>query len=241
MQITGLTDKGIVRDENQDSLVYGYVGEKMMYAAVFDGMGGAKAGKFASTTAANIFEQSIKRADVDALAAFPSRGISSIIEDINSALFEQGSSNIDFSGMGTTCVATILFNGLGVVANVGDSRAYLIDKKSCTQLTTDHSVVQVLVEMGEISSDQAMVHPQRNVITRALGTDDDIRIDVFEADVRGKWLVLCSDGLHNYFSGEELIKYVTGYSDEKACRKLIEEACNRGGRDNISIIIINCG
>ena len=143
--------------------------------------------------------------------------------------------------MGTTCVAAILSGGVGVVANVGDSRAYLIDGQQCRQVTRDHSVVQELVEMGEIDEDQAKKHPQRNVITRSLGPDDHTEIDLFEVDVRKKHLLLCSDGLHGYFSAEELFAYIsTGRSDEETCRLLVQEACARGGRDNITIILIHC-
>ena len=241
MQITGLTDKGLVRSENQDTFVYGYTANDTLYAGVFDGMGGAKAGKFASNMAASMFEQAIRTADPDRLAARPGRLVASSIEQINRRMYEYSAGQREFAGMGTTCVAAILSGGVGVVANVGDSRAYLIDGQQCRQVTRDHSVVQELVEVGEIDEDQAKKHPQRNVITRSLGPDDHTEIDLFEVDVRKKHLLLCSDGLHGYFSAEELFAYIsTGRSDEETCRLLVQEACARGGRDNITIILIHC-
>lgn len=179
--------------------------------------------------------------DPNRLATRPGRLVASAIEQINTRMYEYSVGQREFSGMGTTCVAAILNGGVGVVANVGDSRAYLIDGQRCRQVTRDHSVVQELVEMGEIDEDQAKKHPQRNVITRSLGPDDHTEIDLFEVDVRKKHLLLCSDGLHGYFSDEELFAYVsTGRSDEETCQVLVQEACARGGRDNITIILIHC-
>lgn len=241
MQITGLTDKGLVRSENQDTFIYGYTENNTLYAGVFDGMGGAKAGKFASNMAANMFEQAVRTADPKRLASAPGAFATAAIENINRKMYDYSAGQPDFSGMGTTCVAAILNDGVGIVANVGDSRAYLIDSQRCSQITRDHSVVQELVEMGEIDENQAKTHPHRNVITRSLGPDDHTEIDIFEVDVRKKRLLLCSDGLHGYFSNEELFAFVSaGENDEQTCKLLVQEACARGGRDNITVILIYC-
>lgn len=239
MKITGLTDKGKVRDENQDSFVYGFLDDSTVFAGVFDGMGGAKSGKYASTVAASGFEHKLKSTPIEVVKREPARVMADIIKEINYEMYEQSCTHEEFSGMGTTCVAALLINGRGYIANVGDSRAYLIDRKECLQITVDHSLVQGLVEMGTITAEQAKIHPHRNVITRALGTDSELEVDLFDTDVNNKKLLLCSDGLHGYFEPEQLQSVIMSVSDEDACEMLTAEAINLGGRDNITSVIIN--
>lgn len=239
MNITGLTDKGKVRDENQDAFVYGFLSDNFAYAACFDGMGGAKSGKYASTVAASTFEQKLKTTDLEQLMSSPGEMLTQIIQEINGSMYEQSCSNSDFRGMGTTCVAALIINSTAVIANVGDSRAYLFDRQECRQITVDHSLVQGLIDMGTLTPEQAKKHPHRNVITRAVGTDDELEVDIFEADVTGKKLMLCSDGLHGYFEPEYLQTIILSNSDEDACELLTQQAIAAGGRDNITIVIVN--
>lgn len=239
MKITGLTDKGKIRDENQDAFVYGFLDDHTVFAAVFDGMGGARSGKYASALASAGFETKIKATDLDTLKREPARTMSDIIKEINYEMYEQSCMHSELNGMGTTCVAALLINGKGYVANVGDSRAYLIDRRRCTQVTVDHSLVQGLIDMGKLTAEQAKVHPHRNVITRALGTDSELNVDLFDIDVNNKKLLLCSDGLHGYFEPDKLQSVIMSVSDEDACEMLTAEAISLGGRDNITSVIVS--
>lgn len=240
MNITGLTDKGKVRDENQDSFVYGFLNDSIAFAGVFDGMGGAKSGKYASTVAAGGFEQKLKAADIEKLKSSPGKILTEILQEINGSMYEQSRTNSEFHGMGTTAVAALFINGIATIANVGDSRAYILDRQECRQVTVDHSLVQGLIDMGTLTPEQAKKHPHRNVITRAMGTDDELEVDIFEEDVKNKKLLLCSDGLHGYFEPDYLQMIIMSNSDEDACELLTQQAIAAGGRDNITIVIVNC-
>ncbi len=240
MRIIGMTDKGIIRSENQDTFVHGQLAPDAVYAAVFDGMGGANAGKLASTMAGEMFEQAMQTAAPQAWQTDPESYMKELIGSINQSMFDRASGQYEYAGMGTTCAAVLLKDGEGVVANVGDSRVYLIDEDQCRQITRDHSVVAALVESGEISPEQAREHPQRNIITRALGTDGNLEVDAFPVIARGKRLLLCSDGLHGYFTPEQLRQIIMENPDKQAAKLLIEQACAQGGRDNITLVIINC-
>lgn len=238
MQIVGLTDKGVVRAENQDTFIHDKLSDNTVFAAVLDGMGGAKAGRYASTFSAETFSQLIKE-DPQAVINNPASQLFDILRQVNAIVYDKAVGHVEYDGMGTTFVGGVFTDGIGVIANIGDSRAYLIDEQDCRAVTHDHSFVAALVEMGEITSEEARVHPQRNVITRALGTDEGVEADLYPVDINGKCLLLCSDGLHGYFSEEELGQYVRNDAPEQACQRLIDEACARGGRDNITAIIID--
>ncbi len=238
MQIVGMTDKGVVRAENQDTFVHGTLSEQTVYAAVLDGMGGAKAGRFASTFAAETFVSALTE-DIKAVEDNPATTLHGILKEVNAIVYDKAVGHVEYDGMGTTFVGCVLTDGIGIIANIGDSRAYLIDKDSCKAITQDHSIVAALVALGEITDEEARVHPQRNVITRAIGTDDGVEADLYPVDINGKCLLLCSDGLHGYFTPSELGDYIRQYPPEEACCKLIKEACARGGRDNITVIIMD--
>jgi len=139
--------------------------------------------------------------------------------------------------MGTTLVACLLDErGKGVIANVGDSRAYLIDNEICH--TKDHSYVQELIDAGVISEEEALKHPMKNIISRAVGVEEEIKIDFYYVDIASKILLLCSDGLHDYISAKKISEIVKTYSNpEKAARKLVKEALRAGSEDNITVII----
>ena len=245
MKCFGLTDKGRVRKDNQDSFIIEKCEAKnCLIVGLCDGMGGAKAGGLASQLSNKAFVDFVYgklTSRVERVQNYKDM-LQSACDEANGVSYEYSKFDEAYNGMGTTIVGGVIKNsGKAHIINVGDSRAYLIDGQQCRQVTRDHSVVQELVEMGEIDEDQAKKHPQRNVITRSLGPDDHTEIDLFEVDVRKKHLLLCSDGLHGYFSAEELFAYIsTGRSDEETCRLLVQEACARGGRDNITIILIHC-
>lgn len=238
MQIVGMTDKGVVRAENQDTFVHDSLPNNSVFAAVLDGMGGAKAGRYASTFAAETFVGLLNQKSA-AVIENPATELYDILRQVNATVYDKATGHVEYSGMGTTFVGCVLTDGIGIIANIGDSRAYLIDDNTCKAITHDHSIVAALVELGEITAEEARVHPQRNVITRALGTDEDVEADLYPVNINGKVLLLCSDGLHGYFTEEELGDYVRRYPPQEACRRLIDEACARGGRDNITVIIMD--
>lgn len=238
MRIIGMTDKGVVRAENQDTFVHGSLSDNTVYAAVLDGMGGAKAGQYASTLAAETFV-AVLTENSTAVEESPATELHALLERVNLAVYSKATGHIEYDGMGTTFVGCVLTDGIGIIANIGDSRAYLIDETDCKVITHDHSIVAALVELGEITAEEARVHPQRNIITRAIGTDDDVEADLYPVDINNKVLLLCSDGLHGYFTDAELGDYVRNHQPEEACRLLIEQACKRGGRDNITVIIMD--
>lgn len=238
MKIVGLTDKGVVRAENQDTLIHDNLSDDTVFAAVLDGMGGAKAGRYASTFAAETFTR-LLREQAQPVIDHPATKLHEILCEVNAIVYDKAIGHVEYDGMGTTFVGGVFTDGIGVLANIGDSRAYLIDDQDCRAVTRDHSIVAALVELGEITEEEARVHPQRNVITRALGTDEGVEPDLYPIDVNGKVLLLCSDGLYGYFTNEELGDHIRRYSPEEACEKLVKEACQRGGRDNITAIIID--
>ena len=238
MRIVGMTDKGVVRAENQDTFVHGSLSDNTVYAAVLDGMGGAKAGQFASTFAAETFVGALTE-NPTAVEENPATQLHSLLGRVNMAVYQKSTGHVEYDGMGTTFVGCVLTDGIGIIANIGDSRAYLMDDESCKAVTQDHSIVAALVALGEITPEEARVHPQRNIITRAIGTDEGVEADLYPVDVNGKVLLLCSDGLHGYFTPEELGDMVRRSAPEEACRNLIAEACKRGGRDNITVIIMD--
>ncbi len=238
LQIAGVTDKGVVRLENQDTFVQGSLADDTVFAAVFDGMGGAKAGRYASTFASELFTKMLND-QASAVIENPAIELHEILKTVNEQVYEKSVGHVEYSGMGTTVVGCVLTNGIGIIANIGDSRAYLIDDESCKAITHDHSIVGALVELGEITPEEAKVHPQRNIITRAIGTDLDVEADLYPVNLNGKYLLLCSDGLHGYFTDDELGEYVRNHEPKEACELLVQEACKRGGRDNITVIILD--
>lgn len=238
MKIVGITDKGVVRAENQDTFIHDNLSDDTVFAAVLDGMGGAKAGRYASTFAAETFARLLQE-KAQAVIDHPATELHEILCQVNAIVYDKAIGHIEYDGMGTTFVGGVFTDGIGVIANIGDSRAYLIDEEGCRAITRDHSIVAALVELGEITEEEARVHPQRNVITRALGTDEGVEPDLYPIDLGGKTLLLCSDGLHGYFTDEELGDRIRRHTPEEACETLVKEACKRGGRDNITAIIID--
>jgi protein phosphatase len=238
MKIVGLTDQGVVRAENQDTFIHDKLSDNTVFAAVLDGMGGAKAGRYASTFASETFAR-LMQEKAQAVIDHPATELHEILCEVNAIVYDKAIGHVEYDGMGTTFVGGVFTDNIGVIANIGDSRAYLIDEENCSAITHDHSIVAALVELGEITAEEARVHPQRNVITRAIGTDDGVEPDLYPIDLNGKTLLLCSDGLHGYFTEDELGDYIRRYTPEEACEKLVQEACARGGRDNITAIIMD--
>ena len=239
MKIYSKIDKGIVRNSNQDAYFAGEISQEVTFAVVCDGMGGAKAGNVASTAAvksiseyiANSYRSNMSLDDITKM-------LRNAIISANIEIYDMAAQNEQLQGMGTTVVAAVVRNGNVVVANVGDSRVYLVDD-NITQLTTDHSIVQTLIESGKITAEDAKVHPRKNVITRALGAESDVAVDIAEYNLsENNTLLLCTDGLTNFVSEEDILKTFKENDISVVSEKLVELANIGGGGDNITAVTL---
>ena len=241
MQCWGLTDPGCVRPQNQDAFHFENLDRSSLLAVVCDGMGGAKSGNVASTLAVDVFVQEVKRSwnpSMDWEAA--DQMLRSAAKLANFTVYDQAMQFEEFTGMGTTLVAALIRGREVTVVNVGDSRAYVCDRDGIKQLTTDHSLVQMMVERGELTPEMARTYPGKNFITRAIGTEPVVDCDLYHHKVeRGDYLLLCSDGLSNMMDAQEILfEVVHGFNKQLCCQRLTDIAKNRGGPDNITSILI---
>ena len=246
MKSFGLTDKGKVRKDNQDCFILEKCQSKgCMIVALCDGMGGAKAGGIASQLSNKAFVSYIyaKLTSRVSRTVDYKRILTDACAEANGVSYEYSHFDDAFNGMGTTIVGGVVKNnGNGYIINVGDSRAYHISRRSDSiyQITRDHSLVEELKEAGAITAEQARTHPQKNIITRALGSDDSVECDYFEFFLQnGDCLLLCSDGLSNIVSDLEMLEYAKEYQDpELLCRALMSKALNRGANDNVTVVAL---
>lgn len=239
MIVKGLTDVGIKRHSNQDTFAVITLPDSSVLAVVCDGMGGANSGNIASQKATEVitsfFERSYRKGlDGSGITAL----LQSAILSANIEIFDLASKKKELSGMGTTVVAAYVSNEFTVISHIGDSRAYLIDTE-VTQLTRDHSVVQFLVENGKLTYEEARVHPRRNVITRALGIEAEVLVDSGEFKIKeGQSLLLCSDGLSNFITKEEIKDIFDNFDIQDVVKALVDKANNNGGGDNITVVTV---
>lgn len=238
----GLSDKGMVRESNQDAFLIDCQEEKgLAFVAVCDGMGGVTGGEIASAIAVDAFKDNIGSLETGSLKSKNRREIllKNTVKKANEQIFEEALNNPKIFGMGTTFVAAVCHGSSVTIANVGDSRAYLIDEDKITQITKDHSLVNEMLENGEISKREATLHPNKNVITRALGVDTKVECDIFNITVKkGQYILFCSDGLTNEVSDLEIhFEICNENTVEGACRSLTEIAKAHGGHDNITVVI----
>ncbi len=232
-----ITDVGQRRSTNQD-FVYASeepVGNLPNLFVVADGMGGHRAGDFASRYTVEVILKSV-RADRE---RNPIRIIRKAIETANLKVLEKANSSDELAGMGTTVVAATVIGHYIYVANVGDSRLYLI-RDTIEQITKDHSLVEEMVRIGEINREQARNHPDKNIITRAVGVSSRVRIDFFDIKLeRGDIILMCSDGLSNMIDDDEIERIIKEGSDlPEIALELIGEANQNGGKDNIAVVLI---
>ena len=244
MKSFGLTDRGKIRAENQDSFAIEYIESRECLCAVLcDGMGGASAGSIASTLASKTFMNYLVDRIMASRAKNPDikRHMSNACRKANDIVYSYSCFDKEYTGMGTTLVAATVIGNNAVIANVGDSRAYLISKKKITQLTKDHSYVQELVDRGIITPERAKTHPKKNVILQALGSEDGVKCDFFMHKLaRGERLLLCSDGLSNMISDELILETaLCNKSPEAFCKKLIELALDAGANDNVTVVTLS--
>ena len=233
------TDKGLRRNNNQDCCTAGELEDRSVYAIVCDGMGGAKAGEVASSIAMRTVEERIKDGWRNGMSDESVKNLLlTAITAANINVYDHAEENPECDGMGTTIVVCVLRDGRCVVAHAGDSRAYIFSGK-LNQITKDHSYVQQLVDQGRITEEEAKTHPDKNYITRALGVEENIAIDFDTQDLpNDAKILLCSDGLTNYASDEEISRILAQGSDD-AAKQLISLANKNGGGDNITAVIIS--
>lgn len=241
VSVQGLTDVGQKRRINEDSHAWWIpdrpedLEARGILLVVADGMGGAQAGEHASRLAVDTVLE-VYLAD-GAAPLLEQLKIS--VETANHRIHTESSGNPDLSGMGTTCTALAIRNGSVFVAHVGDSRAYLVRQGKVSQLTHDHSLVAQLVATKQITAEEAKVDPRRNVVTRSVGVSATVQVDAeeFTGLLAGDSLVLCSDGLHGQVTDEEIALLVHGKDPAEACRRLVSLANDRGGPDNITVLL----
>lgn len=239
LNVYGITDQGLVRRENQDHYEF-WDREDSIFAVVCDGMGGAKGGNVASHLAVEAYMDEMEQADM----AEPVHAMNHALSVANNEVRQRSMTDPDCSGMGTTLVAAWVHgDGHAYVINVGDSRGYLIRPSGISQITRDHSLVADLVAHGKLTPEQARTHPNKNIITRALGTDRHTEGDLFELELdAGDYILLCSDGLSNTVTDQEILYEVLyGGMDSTCCRRLLEIALQRGAPDNVTAVLICTG
>lgn len=241
MKTFGLTDKGKIRQENQDSFLIEKLGGDCLVAVLCDGMGGVQGGRVASELAAKVFAEHLTQR----LQQMKSRirlkqHILSSVSHANGIVYNYSFFDPAFTGMGTTLVAAVCRNGRATVVNIGDSRAYHIARKRVRQITRDHSLVEDMIDRGTLTRAQAKNHPRRNIITRALGVEPEVEADVFELKLsKGERLLLCSDGLSNLVDETQILEQSLAAADpETMCRSLMAMALERGAADNVTIVVL---
>lgn len=240
MQSWGITDPGCVRTQNQDTYEIVQLDKAATLCVICDGMGGAKSGNVASSLACDVFTQEIRGTFVPTMTQVQIDAmLINAVKMANFTVFEQAGQFEEFSGMGTTLVAAIVQNKQATVINVGDSRAYRVNSQGIRPITVDHSLVQLMVQRGELTREQARQYPGRNLITRAVGTEAAVQSDVFHVDLdRGDCLLLCSDGLSNVIDDQEILfEVVHGIGKQNCCQRLLDIAKNRGAPDNVTCIL----
>ena len=241
MQSWGLTDPGSVRKQNQDAYQMEQLDRSTLLCVVCDGMGGAKSGNIASSLAMEVFVEEIHRSwksglDQDRIDLM----LRNAVKLANFTVYDQAQQFEEFDGMGTTLVAALIRGKRVTVVNVGDSRCYGIDRSGIHQITKDHSLVQMMVDRGEITPEIAKSYPGKNFITRAIGTETMVMCDIYHWEVsKGDYLLLCSDGLSNTMDDQEILfEVVHGVNKQHCCKRLLNIAKNRGAPDNVTSILV---
>lgn len=239
MKAFGLTDIGSVRESNQDCFAVSVDGAAPVWAVVCDGMGGANGGYYASSTVSAEFAHSM---DVS-FEGLKQKQIENImceaVISANNIVYKTACEQPDLSGMGTTLVAALVMGDAAHFVHVGDSRAYVVGDGKISRITDDHSVVWQLVTLGQITEQEARVHPEKNMITRAVGVKEGVDPEVNFCKLRkNDSVLLCTDGLTNLVDDDEILEIVENNISEDAVEKLISLAISRGGTDNITAVVI---
>jgi serine/threonine protein phosphatase PrpC len=241
MRVAMRTNAGRVREINEDCA---FVESEAGFAILADGMGGHLAGEVASTLAVEMLAGCMLHALKDQSPEEEQKPIgfmlSQSIDEANRTIFERASEDNDLKGMGTTIVAAVATGNTVHIAHVGDSRAYLMRAGVLRQVTRDHSLVQEMLACGQISEKEAGTHPMRNVLTRALGNESEVLVDVQELEWQDQdFLLLCTDGLTTMVEDSKIGKILGRYGNdlEAACDELIRAANSKGGKDNVTVVL----
>ena len=240
MNYYGITDTGLERVMNQDVFYTHKFSNDAGFAIVCDGMGGENAGHIASAMVCDIISKKLIDRNINLAKAEEIRDIIvSAISEANVQVYSKSGKSPEFKGMGTTVVLCVIIDSIAYVAHIGDSRLYYLNNNKLTQVTRDHSCVQELFEQGKINEDEVRTHPQKNIITRAVGVHITVDIDflVMKYNTGSKFL-LCSDGLTNMVNDGTIEKILSKYDAEGASGKFVELANKEGGVDNITVAII---
>lgn len=242
MKVIGNSDIGRVRETNEDAFRFGKYDDGSVWAVVCDGMGGVSGGRLASSIAADMVSRKIERSYNRSMSGVSVENmLLSAITTANVTVFDRSAVENGLKGMGTTIVACVVKGSTACIAHVGDSRAYIISGENICQITKDHSLVQEMFDKGQITKEQFDNHPNKNIITRVLGVEEEIEIDFDYVDVcESDIIILCSDGLSGFVKPEEILKISKAYEFEKLCDELIDEANRNGGRDNITVVAVEC-
>lgn len=240
MRVYCETNKGLMRENNEDSFIV-EESERYNLYAVADGMGGHKAGEVASSIAIEVirdcFKENIQKEDFKT----PTFIIESI-DFANDKIRKESINKNEYSGMGTTITLAVIdmYMNIGYIANVGDSRAYIVRNNEIIQITEDHTYVNELIKDGEITPEEAKHHPKRNVITRAVGSEEYVHADIFEIElIDNDVILLCTDGLTTHLSDEKILSTIKECGCEEGVQRLIKLANDSGGTDNITVIIVD--
>lgn len=239
--IFGATDIGLVRTSNQDIFRIGRISDDLVFAVLCDGMGGEKGGNIASSLAAEYASAALYRELSGEPGELTVRSVlMSAVAGANALVYDAATKDGALSGMGTTMILSVFFRDTLYIACVGDSRVYCVSPDGQLQLTRDHTVVQMLVDIGEITPEDAKTHPKRHFITRAVGVGSNVEADFIVRELMPDDVVLmCSDGLYGYLQQETLYGLLKLCLDQKSAEPLIELAKSGGGADNITAIV--CG
>lgn len=240
IRIFGKSDKGLVRLTNEDSFRIIELSAEAHLAVVCDGMGGENGGDVASSTAVERISEMVSA------NFYPDMNQNSIrdmlltaIAAANAVIFSKSKEFEHLNGMGTTVIACMVVGNVSYIANAGDSRAYFLTNNEIVQITKDHTMVQMYIEQGKITEEEAKVHPQRHYITRALGVNDKIDVDYCEMPLElGQKIIICTDGLTNYMDAQAILDAVKNNKPEHYTDILIDQAVNLGGADNITVVLI---
>lgn len=234
MIYAALTDVGLKRTNNEDSYKINDTKKRKLFI-VADGMGGHNAGEIASSEACRMVEEYVSSYDgnIDEV-------LTEAVHDANRELFIRASENSAMSGMGTTIDACVVEKNKIHIAHVGDSRVYVVSCDSIRKITKDHSIVGMMLDSGSITEEEAINHPQRNFITRAVGTAMTIEVDIVHETIHnGEWVLMCTDGLTNMVPKDEIHRIITSASDvNEAVNGLIDKAKQNGGDDNVTVVLL---
>ena len=237
-RVFGVTDVGRVRENNQDNML---IDDNRRLYAVADGMGGHAAGEVASQLAISTLAATMDDQENSGEPEEVREQLAKAFREGNRRICESVVTRNEWRGMGTTIVAMVALEDNAVIGHVGDSRAYLLREGRLQRLTSDHSWVNEQVKLGLLTDDEAHRHPMRNIVTRALGNRTDLQVEITDSDVQpGDLFVLCSDGLNSMLNDDQIHATLTEHASdpEAACRALVEQANERGGEDNITVICV---